>query len=147
LVGADASLSRARDHGAEERATYEYIMATRFLDKAREEFAESQYRVCEALSKHSADWSDRAIITIESEGGKADFSGDDLSNTAPSSRPAPAAAPVPAPAAQPLDPLFEPTTTQPTAAPEPEPEPEPEPDEYEDLEDIDLEDDEFELDR
>ncbi|HHO54148.1 MAG TPA: hypothetical protein ENK18_25575 [Deltaproteobacteria bacterium] len=71
LLGAEQSLLRAERYGAPDRATYEYTMALRYLEKAREEAGYSEFRIADALARKSAEWSDRAIIFVE-RGGKGD---------------------------------------------------------------------------
>ncbi|MBT3218080.1 MAG: DUF4398 domain-containing protein [Proteobacteria bacterium] len=69
LVEADQALKRASDHQAQELAVYEYTMAIRFLEKAREEAGFADYKVSVNLAKQSAEWADKAIIVIE-QGGR-----------------------------------------------------------------------------
>lgn len=68
LISAEQSLLRAERYGAAEQATYEYTMALRYLEKAREEAGYSELRVADALARKSAEWSDRAIIFVERRG-------------------------------------------------------------------------------
>jgi len=68
LVQADRAISNARARGADEQAAYELAMAEAYLIKAREEAHFSSYRDSVELSRGAADWADRAIITMESEG-------------------------------------------------------------------------------
>jgi hypothetical protein len=88
LVIAETALSRAADQGAPTRAPYEYTMAERYLQKAKEEHAEADYRVAEVLSRASADWSDQAVITIEAR-GRADIDLTPLQDAAMPAPPAP----------------------------------------------------------
>ena len=69
LVEADQALKRAGDHRAQDLAVYEYTMAVRFLEKAREEAGFADYKVSVDLARKSAEWSDQAIIVIE-QGGR-----------------------------------------------------------------------------
>lgn len=78
LVTAEQALQRATDHGAPELAVYEYTMANRYLEKAREEAGYADYRVSVELSNKSAEWSDKAIISIEQRGSNAPLEIDDL---------------------------------------------------------------------
>jgi hypothetical protein len=70
LVIAEQSVTRAQDYGAPELAVYEYTMALRYLEKSREEAGYAQYRVCVELAEKSAEWADKAIISIETRGSK-----------------------------------------------------------------------------
>jgi hypothetical protein len=147
LVAADNAISRAAARDAEQGAPYEFTMATRYLSKAREEFGEADFRVAEALSKASAKWADKAIIAIEQKGPTVEVGGlSDEAVTAPS----PEAAPAPAPASSEVDPLLEPSTSGPVVppadAPPPEPDPEEEKSEFDELENLDPDDEEDDFD-
>ncbi len=115
IVAADGAIHKAEAREASERATYEYTMASRYLEKAREEFGEADFRVAETLSKAAAKWADQAIIVMEQRGPEVDTS---LLTERPvpesSGPPAPPGTSEPAPPAQ-VDPLFEPSTTDPYA--------------------------------
>ncbi len=113
IVAADGAIHKAEAREASERATYEYTMASRYLEKAREEFGEADFRVAETLSKAAAKWADQAIIVMEQRGPEVDTS---LLTERPSESSPPDAPGTsePAPPAQ-LDPLFEPSTTDPYA--------------------------------
>jgi hypothetical protein len=82
LVAADQALGRASEHGAAERAPYEYTLAVRYLEKAREEAGYSEYKVASSLARQAADYADQAIIVIEKQGGArmVDAAGRDLSD-------------------------------------------------------------------
>lgn len=90
-VSAEESLRRAREHGADEIAVYEYTMALRYLEKAREEIGYSQFRVADALARQSAEWSDRAIIFVEKHGRTQIEWTDSEEGTPPAPAPAPVA--------------------------------------------------------
>ena len=90
LVSAEQALVRAETYGASESAEYEYIMALRYLEKAREEAGYSEFRMADALARQSAEWSDRAIIFVERR-GRTNINLDDFQNM-------PEAVPPPAPA-------------------------------------------------
>ena len=68
LVLAEQSVQRAEEYGAPELAVYEYTMSQRYLEKAREEAGYADYRVCVDLATKSAEWADKAIISIEQRG-------------------------------------------------------------------------------
>jgi hypothetical protein len=147
LVAADNALSRARARDADQAAPYEYTMATRYLDKAREEFGEADYRVAEALSRACAKWADQAIITMEQRGPSIDMGTlSDDGNDAAAPEPEPEPAPVSG-SDEPIDPLFEPATEGPVVAPAPEAEAPAEPaeedkGEFDELENLDPDDEE-----
>ena len=65
LAQAEQGLAEARNYDAQNLAVYEYTMAMRYLEKAREENGASDFRVAESLARRSAEWSDKAIISIE----------------------------------------------------------------------------------
>ena len=132
---AERTLSQAREYGAQDRALYEYTMALRYLEKAKEEWGYSEYKMSEQMARTSALWSDRAIISIEQR-GRIDIRDEDF-QPLPAPESAPGAAPAPAPASgvdEWGDPIVPPAVPPPAAEPEPIPPPPPPPD------------DEFELD-
>ncbi len=65
IVSAESALSRARAEEADVLAPYEYVMAERYLAKAREEVQGSEYRVADALARASAEWADRSVISLK----------------------------------------------------------------------------------
>ncbi len=65
LAQAEQALAEARNYDSQNLAVYEYTMAIRYLEKAREENGASDYRISENLSKRSMEWADKAIISIE----------------------------------------------------------------------------------
>ncbi len=65
VAQADQALAEARNHDAQNLAVYEYTMALRYIEKAREELGSSDHRMTENLAKRSAEWADKAIISIE----------------------------------------------------------------------------------
>ena len=75
LVEAQQAVSRAENRRANELAVYEYTMAVRFLEKAQEEAGYSDYKVSVDLARRSAEWADRSIIAIDSEGRDLDIEG------------------------------------------------------------------------
>lgn len=77
LVEAQQAVSRAENRRANELAVYEYTMAVRFLEKAQEEAGYSDYKVSVDLARRSAEWADRSIIAIDSEGRDLDLEGVD----------------------------------------------------------------------
>ncbi|MBX2796492.1 MAG: DUF4398 domain-containing protein [Myxococcales bacterium] len=91
LVSAEQALLRAERFEAPTRAEYEYTMAVRYLEKAREEAGYSDFRIADALARKSAEWSDRAIIFVE-RGGKALLQFDDVTDDA--APPAPVEQPI-----------------------------------------------------
>ncbi len=143
LISAEQALLRADSEGAEEVAGYEYTMAKRYLEKAREEVGYSEYRVADALARQSAEWSDRAIIFVERR-GRTDINLDDFS-AVPAAVPPPSQPPptvpddiAPGEEGKPTDEdLFAPV--EPDLDPDPDPEPEPEPNDDFEMDDDDIE--------
>lgn len=140
LVNAEQALTRAESLEAPSRATYEYTMARRYLEKAQEEVGYNEYRIADALARQSAEWSDRAVIFIEKR-GRTSIDLDDFSQL-------PADPVVPPPD---VPPPADPSTdedwlkpSEPVEVPPPAPEPEPEPEEENPFE-IEEHDDDIEL--
>ena len=77
MADAERRLNSAQEYGAQDMATYEYTMALRYLEKAKEEITYNEYRASENLSKKSQEWSDKAIIFIQ-RGGRMDLSGEEF---------------------------------------------------------------------
>jgi len=114
-------VERAGDRGAEEHAAYEYTLATRYLEKAREASRRNQHRTAEELARAAAGYADQAVIRMQEMG---------LGTEEGAAREAlPEAEPPPEPeAAPPLEPEPEPPLEpEPTPEPEPAPVPEEEP--------------------
>lgn len=88
IVSAEQALHRAEEYDADTLAKYEYVMASQYLAKAKEEAGWSDFRIADALARQSAEWSDRAIIFVERH-GRAQFDVEELSDTAPVPAPAP----------------------------------------------------------
>lgn len=109
VAQAEQALADARDHDAQNLAVYEYTMAVRYLEKAREEHGSADYRISEDLSKRSAEWADKAIIAIERGRKGIDMLEDagSLPTTAPGR---PAEETLPESTIQPLEDLDEPET-------------------------------------
>ena len=78
LAQAEQALVDARGRNAQNLAVYEYTMAIRYLEKAREENGSADYRVAENLAKRSVEWADKAIIAIEGGRRGVDVLGDDF---------------------------------------------------------------------
>ena len=82
LVDAELTINRARIYGADEHAIYEYTMALRYLEKAREENGYADYKVASELAITASQWADQAVISMDKRGLKKDSqSGDTV--TAP----------------------------------------------------------------
>ena len=79
LAQAEQALAEARNHDAQNLAVYEYTMAVRYLEKAREENGGADYRMSEKLAERSMEWADKAIIAIERGRRGIDTLEDDLS--------------------------------------------------------------------
>ncbi len=134
MADAEKALNSAREFGAQDMATYEYTMAMRYLEKAKEEISYNEFLVSENLSKKSQEWSDKAIIFIQ-RGGRMDLSGEDF-GTVPDKAILPDELPD-APVDDPGDDDLWESTTVPDAPKEPDPE-----DDFdfdEDEEDFDME--------
>lgn len=82
VVTAEQALARAREQDADELALYEYTLARRYLEKAREEQGYADYKTAALLAKMAADWADKSIIAIERGGRKMGVgdAGSDLSD-------------------------------------------------------------------
>jgi hypothetical protein len=68
LHTANKSVTTAEKKGAPEHATYEYTMAARYLEKAKEEAGYSDFKVSVELARGASEWADQAIIVMEKEG-------------------------------------------------------------------------------
>ena len=77
MADAEKALRVADEYDAKNLATYEYIMAMRYLQKAKEEISYNEHRMAEDLAKKSQEWSDKAIIFIQ-RGGRLDLSEEDF---------------------------------------------------------------------
>jgi hypothetical protein len=77
MADAEKALKDAGGYGAEDKAAYEYTMAMRYLEKAKEEISYNEHRVAEDLAKKSQEWSDKAIIFIQ-RGGRLDLTDEDF---------------------------------------------------------------------
>lgn len=136
VTRAEAALGVARDEGADAKAVYEYTMALRYLEKAREEIGWTDYRMSDELSVRSMEWADKAIIAMDHGKRGLEILSDDVLRDRP-------AAPPPATDDGDDGGFFEPkesTDMPPVSEPEPEPEPEVEPDEWgDDLDEFELE--------
>lgn len=104
LVQADRAIDSARARGAAEQAAFEMRMAEAYLIKAREEAQFSSYRQSVELARGAADWADKAVITMESDGSSGADSAPDApggvtkptpGTPEPSAEPAPTIAPAP----------------------------------------------------
>ena len=136
VTRAEAALGVARDEGADAKAVYEYTMALRYLEKAREEIGWTDYRMSDELSVRSMEWADKAIIAMD--GGNTSF--EILPDAVLRDRPV---ALPPVTDDNDDEGFFEPkesTVLPPAPEPEPEPEPEVVPDEWgDDLDEFELE--------
>jgi len=105
LVAADRAVQRAEERGAAENALYEYTLAVRYLDKAREESAHARYGDAISLAREAEGYADKAVIVMQEKG---------LGTPTEAEAPAADVAPAPAPPAPPA-----PTAPAPTEAPTP----------------------------
>ena len=65
-------LDEAEAGGAATGAVYEFTLAQRYLDKAREESAAAEHGVADALARQSGVWSRRAMAFVD-RGGRPDI--------------------------------------------------------------------------
>jgi hypothetical protein len=77
MADAEKALKDAGGYDAAEKAAYEYTMAMRYLEKAKEEISYNEHRAAEDLAKKSQEWSDKAIIFIQ-RGGRLDLTDEDF---------------------------------------------------------------------
>lgn len=113
VAQAEQALAEARNHDAQNLAIYEYTMAIRYLEKAREEHGSADYRICENLARRSAEWADKAIISIERGRKGIDMLEDDV-GALPSALPErPLEDALPESSSQPLEDLDVPTAPAP----------------------------------
>ena len=77
VLSAEQALREAKDQGAHQKATYEYTMALRYLEKAREEVADNEFKIAEALAARSELWTERAVTYLET-GARPGTNLDDL---------------------------------------------------------------------
>lgn len=68
LIQAEQDLTKAEQRNADDEAIYEYTMALRYLEKAREENGYSDYKDSAELSKSSSEWSEKAVMVVEMGG-------------------------------------------------------------------------------
>lgn len=61
MINAQRSLEKARQAGAEKKATYEYTLAVAYFDKAREENGANEFGHADLLAQASMDWAARAL--------------------------------------------------------------------------------------
>ena len=70
LVDAEITVKKAEAYGANVHAIYEYTMALRYLDKAREENGYSEYKLSAELALTASEWADQAVISMDERGLK-----------------------------------------------------------------------------
>lgn len=68
LVQAEQDVTRAEQRNADDEAVYEYTMALRYLEKAREENGYADYKDSSELSKSASEWADKAVKVVEMGG-------------------------------------------------------------------------------
>jgi len=66
LVVAEGALKRAKEREAAELAPYRFTLATRFLEKAREEHGDGEWKQVASLAHKAAEHAEAAIVEIES---------------------------------------------------------------------------------
>ncbi len=62
---ADQAVAEARKYGAADSAVYEYTMSVRYLEESKEKLGFSHYRASEQLARKSAEWADKAVISVQ----------------------------------------------------------------------------------
>jgi hypothetical protein len=68
LVQAEQAVTRAEQRNADDDAVYEFTMAMRYLEKAREENGYADYKDSTNLSKAAAEWAEKAVSVVEMGG-------------------------------------------------------------------------------
>ena len=68
LIQAETAIERAESRDAPEYAIYEYTLAERYLEKAREEVGRNQFRTATELAKSAANYADQSVISMEERG-------------------------------------------------------------------------------
>ena len=68
LIQAEQDVTRAKERNADDEAVYEYTMALRYLEKAREENGYADYKDSTELSKSATEWADKAVKVTEMGG-------------------------------------------------------------------------------
>lgn len=92
---AERGVKRATEAGGEEAAPYHWTLASRYLEKAREEAASSDHKHSVQLAKKSAEFADQVLIEIEKNG-----TGQDVERLQQQLRERPAAPAAPPPPAE-----------------------------------------------
>lgn len=60
IRGADSALEAAEAQRAEERAVYEYTLAREYYEKARHEWAQSDWKQARRYGQLASEWAERA---------------------------------------------------------------------------------------
>ena len=68
LVQAEQAVTRAELRNADDDAVYEFTMAMRYLEKAREENGYADYKDSTNLSKAATEWAEKAVKVVEMGG-------------------------------------------------------------------------------
>lgn len=68
LARAEQAVTRAAQRNADDVAIYEYTMAIRHLEKAREENGYSDFKDSSAMSKSAIEWAEKAVEVVEMGG-------------------------------------------------------------------------------
>ena len=126
LDGADQALARADEQNAKELAPYEYTLAKRYLEKAREEAGYSDWRACEDLAVLSAEGADKAVIAVATNRSAVKADVPAATPTPPTTPPPPGAVVVPpgtvaVPKPQPVPDVAVPPASPPAPATPPAP--------------------------
>ena len=74
VAQADQAVVRAQERGAGHYAIYEYTLASRYLEKSREELGNNEFRTATELARSAAGFADKAVISMSERGvGGIDF--------------------------------------------------------------------------
>ena len=123
LIDAQRAVKRAEERQAEELAVYEYTLANLYLQKAWEEAGYSDYKTSVELCDLAAEWADKAIIAIDTEGRDLDLVAPHQARSMPAQLAPTEPTPTEAAPTEPTPTEPAPTEAAPTTAPSDEPEP------------------------
>ena len=97
VSAADQAVAEARKYGAADSAVYEYTMSVRYLEESKEKLGFSHYRASEQLARKSAEWADKAVISVQEHKRVDGGTGIEDRADAPPPPPPPAPGPPPVP--------------------------------------------------
>lgn len=73
IVRAEGAIKRAEESGAAQGAVYEYTLASRYLDKAREESVHNRFGAAEELARSATGFADQAVIALAAAGRRQEL--------------------------------------------------------------------------